>query len=381
MPQYSTIKKKKNLDVYIDLWDNNIFNVEEVIRRRVGCLSPWLYLRDYLQSNGIILNRSDKIPLPENHEKKYLYYSLGQLKGYQKINDRKDVIWGSFYLLEPPIKLLPKSLDIYFHLDEIQSRFIRTYTTSPISSINRCYGLNYQFDTKLFNYPQSYSSIIEEYFEKKNRKFLVMVNSYNYSRHRQNEYYSERIKALKYFFSNRSIDLYGEGWGRLHSSILRNSLKSIIWAIRWQNFAKVRDIFNSWNIRKDLKTVQNTINKYDTLSNYRYAICYESMGIEGFISEKIFDCFLVGTIPIYLGAPDINNYIPQDTYIDKKHFKSYDELDRYLQGLTESQYRIYRKNIRDFISSKAFFPFTMESFAENFLNDIMEDRKIIDRMS
>ena len=44
-------------------------------------------------------------------------------------------------------------------------------------------------------------------------------------------------------------------------------------------------------------------------------------GFAGYISEKIFDCFFAGTVPLYLGAPDIEDYIPADTFIDLRQFR------------------------------------------------------------
>ena len=35
------------------------------------------------------------------------------------------------------------------------------------------------------------------------------------------------------------------------------------------------------------------------------------MEMKGYISEKIFDCFYSGTIPIYLGAKDVKTIFPK----------------------------------------------------------------------
>jgi len=368
----------KTVLVYIDFWEKDLLNPEKNADRRADCLLPWLYLKDYCKENNVILEAASKIPFEKSNRKKYLYYSFGQMDGYQRIKARKDIIFGSFYLFEPPIKVLPKPHDIYYHLNEIKSYFNRIYTTSPIDSINKSYGLGYKFNSYLFFYPQSHSSIIENLWNNRDRKTLVMVNSYRYSRFKLYEYYSERIKALNYFLYNNSIDLFGYDWHKISRNIVRNSITSILWAIKNQSLARLKDIYNSRNIREQLKAIGYSMDKYSTLSNYRYAICYESMGIDGFITEKIFDCFFSGTIPIYLGAPDIYNYVPKNTFIDKRLFKNYKELGKYLDGLDESQYNFYRQNIRDFISSKAFSPFKKESFAERFLKDVIEDSKMLE---
>ena len=41
----------------------------------------------------------------------------------------------------------------------------------------------------------------------------------------------------------------------------------------------------------------------------------ENCNYESAISEKILDCFATGTIPIYMGCPDIGNYFNTDGII------------------------------------------------------------------
>lgn len=193
----------------------------------------------------------------------------------------------------------------------------------------------------------------------------------------RNEYYSERIYALKYFLSNNSIDLYGGEWQKVSNNFLLNLFISSLWAIKWRSFARLRDLVNSWSIRSKLKSVNASNDKYATLSKYKFAICYESMGIEGFVSEKIFDCFVAGTIPIYLGAKDIEKYVPKNTFIDKRLFKDYKELDNYIRGMSENEYKTYRQNIRDYLLSPLYSKFTKEYFAKQFLENIIKDSDMI----
>lgn len=368
------------LDVYIDPWNDqllndNLFDFEGDGKKekRVDSLLPWNYLYEFCQENRITLKTADKIPKEISKQRKYLYYSFGQLEGYKRIKNRTDIIFGSFYLFEPPIKVLSKKNDIYYNLSNINSVFNRIYTTCPIKSVNESYGMNYSFKIQSFCYPQSHSMVLDKFWNNSSRKFLVMINSYRYSRLESIEYYSERINALKYFFKKGIIDLYGENWDKLSGNTILNFIESLLWTIKWMNRARLRDFSKSFSIRAQLRKVKYSDNKYSTLSKYKYAICYESMGIEGFISEKIFECFFSGTIPIYLGAPNIADLVPPNTFIDKRSFANYDDLLTYLKNLSDHQYNDYRKNILEFLSSKAFYPFTMEAFAKNFLKDVLED--------
>jgi hypothetical protein len=72
--------------------------------------------------------------------------------------------------------------------------------------------------------------------------------------------------------------------------------------------------------------------KHETMSEYTFAITYENMELEGWINEKIFDAFLVGTVPIFRGAPDVTDYIPEECFIDARRFGDYRELESYLRS-------------------------------------------------
>ena len=52
----------------------------------------------------------------------------------------------------------------------------------------------------------------------------------------------------------------------------------------------------------------------------------ESVLFETIVSEKIFDCFAAGNVPIYWGASNVTDYIPEDCFIDMRSFSSFEEL-------------------------------------------------------
>ena len=57
------------------------------------------------------------------------------------------------------------------------------------------------------------------------------------------------------------------------------------------------------------------INKIDFLSSYKFSITMENSEGDGYISEKIIDSFIAGTIPIYYGNYMIDEYINPKAYI------------------------------------------------------------------
>jgi hypothetical protein len=56
--------------------------------------------------------------------------------------------------------------------------------------------------------------------------------------------------------------------------------------------------------------------KLDGLQDYRYSIAIENSVTEHYWTEKLTDCFLSMTVPIYLGAPNASNYFPAESMIE-----------------------------------------------------------------
>lgn len=60
----------------------------------------------------------------------------------------------------------------------------------------------------------------------------------------------------------------------------------------------------------------NNINKKEeALNDYMFSITIENDSYETYWSEKILDCFVSGTIPVYHGSPDIGDYFNMDGII------------------------------------------------------------------
>lgn len=67
--------------------------------------------------------------------------------------------------------------------------------------------------------------------------------------------------------------------------------------------------------------------KEEGLCDYMFSIAIENDQYETYFTEKLLDCFATGTIPVYLGAPDIGNYFNKDGIIDlSEEFDVSDEI-------------------------------------------------------
>ena len=56
--------------------------------------------------------------------------------------------------------------------------------------------------------------------------------------------------------------------------------------------------------------------KEEGLCDYMFSVAIENGQYETYFTEKLLDCFATGTIPVYLGAPDIGNHFNKDGIID-----------------------------------------------------------------
>ncbi len=95
------------------------------------------------------------------------------------------------------------------------------------------------------------------------------------------------------------------------------------------------------------------VNKLATLRGYRYALCFENCYDKrwsaGYLTEKLFDCFYAGAVPVYKGCYDIERYVPADCFIDYRTFAGEAELERFLQSLTYDDYVGYVERIWRFL--------------------------------
>ncbi len=115
--------------------------------------------------------------------------------------------------------------------------------------------------------------------------------------------------------------------------------------------------------------------KFEIQKQYRFSIAYENSGtMHGLITEKLFDCFAAGTVPVYLGAPNVTEHIPAGCYIDFREFMNYQHLYEYRVKMPEQRYREYLEAVRDFLNSQQYYLFTSTCYAKNLSRQIRELR-------
>ncbi|WP_145720517.1 glycosyltransferase family 10 fucosyltransferase [Mesorhizobium tianshanense] len=76
--------------------------------------------------------------------------------------------------------------------------------------------------------------------------------------------------------------------------------------------------------------------KVGTIARHRFCLALENSIETDYVTEKIFDAFRAGTVPIYLGAPNVSEFVPTNSYIDANAFRDAKDLVSYLQHLIET---------------------------------------------
>jgi len=176
------------------------------------------------------------------------------------------------------------------------------------------------------------------------------------------ELYSERVRAIEWFERNHpeDFDLYGFGWNEDRFSLVLPPI-----ALKYvKPLAKV--LFPYYDSYRG-----KTVDKRETLLQYRFAISYEnSRDAEGYITEKIFDCFLSGCVPVYWGAGNVETHIPGECFIDRRKFRNYEELYSLLKSMDDESYGRYQENIRAFLCGPKARPFSWNCFVDTLVREI-----------
>lgn len=196
----------------------------------------------------------------------------------------------------------------------------------------------------------------------KKTELCTMIAGHKFKSHPL-ELYTERVKAIRWFEQNHpeDFDLYGIGWDKYYFKGALSMLN------RFEVLTKL--------LKPKYPSYRGAVkSKRRMLQKYKFAICYENArDVPGYITEKIFDCFFAGCVPVYWGAPNVTEHIHADTFIDKRKFRTYEELYSYLKNMPDREYMGYLDAIRSFIKSDKIYPFSAECFADTLTNEITRD--------
>lgn len=84
--------------------------------------------------------------------------------------------------------------------------------------------------------------------------------------------------------------------------------------------------------------------KLNTMATYKFTIAFENAVARDYVTEKFYDPMIAGSIPVYLGAPNIEDFAPGDNcFINASDWDSPKRLAQYIMEVAgdEALYRSY----------------------------------------
>lgn len=174
------------------------------------------------------------------------------------------------------------------------------------------------------------------------RKLLTSISGNKKSKH-PDELYSERERVITFFENHYPDDFqfYGTGWDK--------------------------EVHPGYGGRVD--------KKIEIYHRYKFAVCFENMkNIKGYVTEKLFDCLTAGIVPIYAGAEDIREYVPEECFIDYWKFDNLNSLAEFLTDMGEKEYQSYLDAARNFLHSACLDKFSGAEYARN-IYEVMAVKK------
>jgi alpha(1,3/1,4) fucosyltransferase len=333
-----------------------------------GVMAKYVHLRDWFAAHRIEVHTADRLLRREVGARTNVVMSFGLRKRYRALERRDDVILSAFFGFESPV-VHPK---MYRDLPEVARHFKRVYSFSDSESLVPVTGR--PVAVRRFVLPYEGDGIHEELFRRENRKFLVMINHNRTPALSWHELYTERMRAVEFFARTGEIDLYGRGWD---GPSFWTGMPP--WVPGTAQHA-LRFLQKQWErLRPDpLLRAARTVwkgsvpSKLDALGDYTFSLVFDNSILNGWVTEKIFDCLVVGTIPIFWGAPDVGEFVDPGCFIDMRRFSGYPELRAYLKGLGPREIAEYRANARAYLDSPRFRQFSKQAFT-NLLAGIVEE--------
>ncbi|WP_170000225.1 glycosyltransferase family 10 [Campylobacter sp. RM9328] len=337
------IKASFFLSIYLK---NKVFDINDFIVNRDNSAYLYFKLKDVFFENRINLSTQD---INSINESKIVIYN-----DMPKILPNREDIKKSYLLLFESELIKPENWNLEKH-----KYFNKIFTWNDKIIDNKKYFK--------INFSHLFPKSINKDLSKKEKLCTLIAG--NKKVNHQLELYSRRIEAIRWFEKNHpnDFDFYGVGWDEY---LFSN--KYVRYGFRKLKLSKLFKCFKS-----NFPSYKGKIDsKKEVLEKYKFAICYENArDIVGYITEKIFDCFFAGCIPIYWGANNITEHIPKECFIDKREFDSYEKLYEYITNLSDEKYLNYLDAIENYLNSSQADQFRAEFFANTIVKTILNDIK------
>jgi Glycosyltransferase family 10 (fucosyltransferase) C-term len=167
--------------------------------------------------------------------------------------------------------------------------------------------------------------------------------SHTYQSCWRQQLHDARFDLLQILGVSGNVDVFGRGWDDIGNLPLNLAIK----------LDAIRSVFHG-----------PCTDKHELLGRYKFTIAYENTAYHGYITEKVIDALVAGSVPVYLGAPDIVEQLPAEAFIDARALCSPETLAERMTQMTETEATAMIVAGQSFLKSSQGQRYTYEGFAE-----------------
>lgn len=336
----------------------------------------WSYYENFAKNNLIFSNKCEW-----NNKLFYKYQVLKEILNKNHLNilplnkaDISDVVAVIFYDIPDNINSLISNINSLKNIKKFliveECKDLRPLNWNP--EIHKMFDTIFTWSNELISQNKKYKKIFLTNLNKNsnhyknisyNDKKIILLNSNKYL-NSKNELYSLRRKIIEYaqIHNINKFKLYGNDWNR--NTFKMNKWYSFLNSKRFNFLFKTEKYKNIYKGRAD--------DKDEIMSEFDFAFCFENIkNTEDYVTEKITDAMISGSIPIYYGCPNIYDYFPKNTFINFEEFNSIDDCFSYLKNMSKKSVLNYKYNIKEFLESNESNIFTGDHFAKTISDEIL----------
>jgi alpha(1,3/1,4) fucosyltransferase len=233
----------------------------------------------------------------------------------------------------------------------------------------------FAWDKRLFNLPNIVQILIPHplahapfpgFVERDIFSCLINANK-AFKENLPSDLYLERINTIRWYEKNApdKFELYGMGWDKATPAF------NFVGRVKRSASRAGTRLFG----HKPFPSYRGEVrDKAEVLRRSKFSYCYEnSRDLSNYITEKILDSLVNGCVPVYWGADNVLDYIPEGCFIDRRKFKDTSAVHEFLLSISAEDYAKYQFNIARFLNSEIARKFSSEYFVSVVVGRVTQD--------
>lgn len=340
----SIIKNSKILSNFknVDLF---FINIEKISFKQIA-----FYLNSKYNKNNLNLNESKLFDIKIKEKKVISIYSVGPnqlIKDMIKLLENKYIF--NFTSNNPDYLIFDVFNCAYLESKYNNAIKIAFYTENIIPDFNYA---DYSIGFHNINY-------LDRYFRKTTLIWVFQKRYLNI----KNKFF-EKIRRKTYKAKTKT---------KFCAAVISNVKSSDRFRIKFINeLSKYKNIDMGGKYKNNIGGIIK--NKIKFLSNYKFSIAMENSEGQGYISEKILDSFIAGTVPIYYGGYMIDEFINPKSYILIKNENDMQEKIEYIKRIDNNDI-LYKSILKEKLLINDNLVSISDIEKAEFFNNIFEQEK------